>query len=209
MDELIKKITLWYLRIFQISKITIGLENCLMSWFKLVRRCLQECWIALSIWVYFPWYIDPMDVRIPEKQYLDMLIRQEPEWDHNHKIRLIIQGIIGCRLDQCPIRPRNPCNHVLIPPGLPCFSHPWSAWWWWEKWIYPSFQTRNICFRNNFMVKRSNGVWPKRRTPDMLYEWFDLEFHSMIIDMKKTPLYKEYQWKNLIRLVKNPHALVQ
>ena len=38
---------------------------------------------------------------------------------------------------------------------------------------------------------RDPMFWPKRRTPAMFDEWFDLEFHSMIIDMEKTPLYKE------------------
>ena len=34
-------------------------------------------------------------------------------------------------------------------------------------------------------------VWPKRRTPAMFDEWFDLEFHSMIFDLHRKPIRKE------------------
>ena len=38
---------------------------------------------------------------------------------------------------------------------------------------------------------RDPNVWPKKRTPAMFDEWFDLEFHSMIMDLDKTLILKE------------------
>jgi hypothetical protein len=30
---------------------------------------------------------------------------------------------------------------------------------------------------------RDGEIWPKNRTPEMFDDWFDLEYHSMIIDL--------------------------
>jgi hypothetical protein len=38
---------------------------------------------------------------------------------------------------------------------------------------------------------RDTTIWPKKRTPTMFDEWFDLEFHSMIFDLNRKPKRKE------------------
>jgi len=38
---------------------------------------------------------------------------------------------------------------------------------------------------------RDPNVWPKKRTLEMFDDWFDLEFHSMIINLYKKPIFKE------------------
>jgi hypothetical protein len=38
---------------------------------------------------------------------------------------------------------------------------------------------------------RDTKVWPKRRTPAMFDEWFELEFHSMIFDLHRKKIRKE------------------
>lgn len=38
---------------------------------------------------------------------------------------------------------------------------------------------------------RDPKVWPKGRTSAMFDEWFDLEYHSMILDLAKDPLNRE------------------
>jgi hypothetical protein len=34
-------------------------------------------------------------------------------------------------------------------------------------------------------------AWPRKRTAGMFDRWFDLEFHSMLIDLPETPLFGE------------------
>lgn len=38
---------------------------------------------------------------------------------------------------------------------------------------------------------RDPKTWPKKRTLAMFDDWFDLEFHSMIIDLYKKPIFKK------------------
>ncbi|MBL7161183.1 MAG: hypothetical protein ISS57_01150 [Anaerolineales bacterium] len=38
---------------------------------------------------------------------------------------------------------------------------------------------------------RDPKTWPKKRTLAMFDDWFDLEFHSMIFDLEKKPIFKE------------------
>lgn len=53
-----------------------------------------------------------------------------------------------------------------------------------------AFKLEIFAFELNSRI-RDPKILPQNRTPAMFDEWFDLEFHSMIIDMDKTPLYKE------------------
>ena len=38
---------------------------------------------------------------------------------------------------------------------------------------------------------RDRKTWPKKRIPVMFDDWFDLEFHSMIMDLDRTRIFKE------------------
>ncbi|MCJ7700618.1 MAG: hypothetical protein MUO62_03465 [Anaerolineales bacterium] len=38
---------------------------------------------------------------------------------------------------------------------------------------------------------RDTKIWPKKRTPAMFDEWFELEFHSMIFDLHRKRIRKE------------------
>jgi len=38
---------------------------------------------------------------------------------------------------------------------------------------------------------RDPNIWPKKRTPVMFDEWFELEFHSMIFDLHGKQIRKE------------------
>jgi hypothetical protein len=38
---------------------------------------------------------------------------------------------------------------------------------------------------------RDPKTWPKKRTPTMFDEWFEMEFHSMIIDLHRKRIRKE------------------
>ena len=40
-------------------------------------------------------------------------------------------------------------------------------------------------------LSRDPKIWPKKRTPAMFDEWFELEFHSMIFDLHRKPIRKE------------------
>lgn len=52
------------------------------------------------------------------------------------------------------------------------------------------FKLEIFAFELNSWIRDPN-VWPKRRTSAIFDEWFDLEFHSMIMDLGKDSLYKE------------------
>jgi hypothetical protein len=38
---------------------------------------------------------------------------------------------------------------------------------------------------------RDPSIWPQKRTPAMFDEWFDLEFHAMILDLDRKRIAKE------------------
>jgi hypothetical protein len=38
---------------------------------------------------------------------------------------------------------------------------------------------------------RDPNIWPRKRTLAMFDEWFDLEFHSMVMDLYEKPIFKE------------------
>ena len=63
-------------------------------------------------------------------------------------------------------------------------------------WIEGSFCFANDMWEDLFEEKllgwsTNENWWPKERTEEMFWEWFNVEFHSMVIDPYEDPIKKE------------------
>ncbi|WP_018342523.1 hypothetical protein [Cytophaga aurantiaca] len=57
-----------------------------------------------------------------------------------------------------------------------------------QKWLKKNFDNIFINELNDWYTEED--VWPSNRTFKMFSEWFDVELHSMILDLEKLPIIK-------------------
>jgi len=58
-----------------------------------------------------------------------------------------------------------------------------------KKWIKKNFDKLFVNELNDWDTDESD--WPAPRTYKMFCEWFDIEIHSMILDLEESPVTKE------------------
>jgi hypothetical protein len=58
-----------------------------------------------------------------------------------------------------------------------------------KRWIKSNFDLLFINELNDWYTDESK--WPAKRTYKMFAEWFDVEVHSMVLDLEDSPLEKE------------------
>ena len=57
------------------------------------------------------------------------------------------------------------------------------------NWVKTNFDKIFVNELNDWIIDES--VWPENRTYQMFEEWFDIEIHSMILDLEDSPITKE------------------
>ncbi|HEX8038131.1 MAG TPA: hypothetical protein VF490_03230 [Chryseosolibacter sp.] len=58
-----------------------------------------------------------------------------------------------------------------------------------KKWIQKHFDNIFVNELNDWYTDESG--WPENRTYQMFIEWFDVEIHSMVLDLEKSPVRKD------------------
>ena len=58
-----------------------------------------------------------------------------------------------------------------------------------KKWIKKNFDNIFVNELNDWYTDES--VWPPNRTYKMFSEWFEIEIHSMVLDLEEFPVTKE------------------
>jgi len=58
-----------------------------------------------------------------------------------------------------------------------------------QKWLKKNFDTIFQNELNDWHTDEKN--WPQKRTYKQFTEWFDVEIHSMILDLEETPITKD------------------
>ncbi|SRR5690554_3545129 len=58
-----------------------------------------------------------------------------------------------------------------------------------QTWLKKNFDGIFINELNNWSTDKDS--WPKNRTYKMFTDWFDVEIHSMVLDLEESPVTKE------------------
>lgn len=110
-------------------------------------------------------------ILLPKQPALDWILRVDPEPPD-----LTLESL---RRDQ---------DAFLVPDG---FADPQEA----ERWIRGRWKMLFESFLMGWYTEES--WWPKKRTPAMFNDWFDIQYHSMVWDMAADEPVEHEDWEAL------------